>query len=166
MIKPTRTLRMVTLLTVACILASEVAAQPAGTVYLVMGSDTAIWNAGITVDVYTRHPHYSQSSFTDTDSPSYHVMDPVWRSRFQDSFGQKIKFTWWMMAGNIYRAADNVNVPLANIMTLYLMKKYHGDAIREFGDELSLHYHTYLWSDYNGTGQYLLESVAHLPGMP
>jgi hypothetical protein len=125
-----------------------------GTVYLVVGSDTAIWNAISTVDVYTRHPHYRQDSFTDTNAPVFQVMDPAWRSQYKDSFGQAIKFTWWMMGGNIYRDADNLNVPLPNTMTLHLMKQYHGDAIRQFGDELSLHYHTFLWSDYNRTGMY------------
>ncbi len=128
--------------------------QSTGTVYFVVGSDTAIWNAGTTVDVYTRHPHYSQVSFTDTNSPSFQVMDANWRARYRDSFGQPIKFTWWMMGGNIYRDADNVNVPLANTMTLCLMQKYHGEAIRAFGDEVSLHYHTFRWSSYNADGKY------------
>ncbi|MCX6903015.1 MAG: hypothetical protein NTW03_05975, partial [Verrucomicrobia bacterium] len=125
-----------------------------GKVYLVMGSDTAIWNDGTTVDVYTRHPHYPQSFFTDPASPSYQVMDPVWRGKFKDSFGQAIKFTWWLMGGNIHRDADILNPPVANTMGPYRMKKYHGDAIRQFGDELSLHYHTFLWSDYDQKGTF------------
>jgi hypothetical protein len=131
------------------------AQQPApGTVYLVVGSDTAIWNAPGTVDAYTRYPYYPQTSFTDSNAPIYQVMDAAWREQFKDSFGQTIKFTWWMMGGSIYRDATNLNIPLANTMTLHLMKLYHGEAIRRFGDELSLHYHTYNWSDYNGTGVY------------
>jgi hypothetical protein len=138
----------------------NVAAAPGqpGTVYLVVGSDTAIWNYPVgsptTVDAYTRHPHYKQDSFTDPSQPSFKVMDPALRAKFTDSYGQPLKFTWWMMGGNLYRDADNLNIPLANTMTLYLMKKYHGEAIRQFGDELSLHYHTFLWSDYNGDGKY------------
>jgi hypothetical protein len=120
----------------------------------VVGSDTAIWNAVTTVDVYARHPHYQQDSFTASNAPIFQLMDPAWRDQFKDSFGQPIKFTWWMMGGNIYRAADNLNVPLPNTMTLHLMKQYHGQAIRQFGDELSLHYHTYEWTDYSGTGVY------------
>ena len=132
------------------------AAQPPtpGTVYLVVGSDTAIWNVPGTVDVFTRYPYYAQNSLTDSNAPIYQVMDPAWRELFKDSYGQPIKFTWWMMGGNIYSDATNLNVPLANTMTLHLMKTYHGQAIRQFGDELSLHYHTYRWSDYNGTGIY------------
>jgi hypothetical protein len=34
------------------------------------------------------------------------------------------------------------------------MRKYHGDALKALGDELTLHYHTFLWSDYNGDGTY------------
>jgi len=124
----------------------------AGKIYLVVGSDTAIWNAGTTVDVFTRHPHYRQDSFTDTNAPVYQVMSPGWRNLFKDSFGQSIKFTWWIMGGNIYGDADNLNVPLSNTMVLHLMKQYHGSEIQQFGDELSLHYHTFLWSDYNGNG--------------
>ena len=128
-------------------------AQP-GHVYLVIGSDTAIWNTPTTVDVYTRHPHYSQNSFTLPNAPIYQVMDPAWRSQYRDYYQQPIKFTWWMMGGNIYRDSDNLNVPMPNTMALYLMKKYHGEAVRQFGDELSLHYHTFYWSDYNLDGIY------------
>lgn len=123
-----------------------------GQVYLVIGSDTAIWNTPTTVDVYTRHPHYSQESFVSTNAPSYRVMDPTWRAQYLDSYQHPIKFTWWVMGGNIYRDADNLNVPSPNTMVMYLMRKYHGDAIRQFGDELSLHYHTFFWSDYNQDG--------------
>ena len=126
----------------------------AGTVYFVVGSDTAIWNAGTTVDVYTRYPYYPQDFYTDPSSPSYQVMDPGWRSQFTDSFDQPVKFTWWLMGGDIYRDASNNNVPVPNTMVPYLMIKYHGAAIRQFGDELSLHYHTYIWSDYNGDGKF------------
>ena len=140
--------------TIAVVATSLTAAAQPGHVYLVIGSDTAIWNAGTTVDVYTRHPHYSQDSFAVPGNPSFQVMDAAWRNQYRDSSGQPIKFTWWVMGGNIYRDADNLNVPLANTMPLYLMRKYHGAAIQQFGDELSLHYHTYFWSDYNGDGKF------------
>jgi hypothetical protein len=127
--------------------------QP-GKVYLVVGSDTAVWNDGSTVDVVARHPYYPSDSFDEPSSPSFTVMDPAWRGNFTDSTGQPVKFTWWLMGGNIYRDASNLNVPNPNSLVPYLMKKYHGEAIRFFGDELSLHYHTFIWSDYVGAGQY------------
>jgi len=77
-------------------------------------------------------------------------MDPAFRSRFVDSYGQTLKLTWWMMGGQIFRYADNTDVPVPNTMTLHLMKKYHGAAIQQLGDELTLHYHTFAWTNYSG----------------
>jgi hypothetical protein len=93
----------------SAVVASKAAQPPTpGTVYLVVGSDTAIWNVPGTVDVYTRYPYYPQNSFTDSNAPIYQVMDPAWRELFKDTYGQPIKFTWWMMGGNIYRDATNL----------------------------------------------------------
>lgn len=138
---------------------TAIAAGGPGTVYLVLGSDADAWNYGITpgnygttVDVYVPHPYYPPGLFTDPGGPAYQVTDPAFRNKFQDSFGQGLKFTWWMMGGNIFRSAVNANVPLPNTMNVYLMKKYHGAALRQYGDELTLHYHTFLWSDYDGDG--------------
>ena len=81
-------------------------------------------------------------------------MDPAWRARFSDSFGNPLKLTWWMLVGSVYGQSDNRDVPVPNLMPLYLMRHYHGDSIRRLGDELTLHYHTFLWSDYLGTGTF------------
>ena len=121
------------------------------TVYLVLGSDTAIWD-GMSVNRY--HNTYNQALYTDPSMNAYEVMDPVFRSQFVDSYGQTMKMTWWMMAGNIFRYATNTNFPVPNIMTLYLMQKYHGENVLINGDELSLHYHTFFWSDYDQDGMY------------
>jgi hypothetical protein len=146
------------LLTLVCLTSLPLVSARAapGTVFFVVGSDTAIWNypvkAPATVDAYTRHPYYKQDMFTAPTGVAYQVMDQAFRDRFKDSFGQSLKITWWMMGGNIYRDATNLNVPVANTMTLYLMKKYHGDRIQQLGDEVAMHYHTFIWSDYNGGG--------------
>ena len=121
------------------------------TVYLVLGSDTAIWDR---MSVNTYHNTYNQDLYTDPGMNTYEVMDPAFRAQFLDSYGQPMKMTWWMMAGNIFRYATNRNFPVPNIMTLYLMKKYHGENVIINGDELSLHYHTFFWSDYNQDGIY------------
>ena len=121
------------------------------TVYLVLGSDTAIWD-GMGVNRY--HNTYNQALYTDPSMNAYEVMDPAFRAQFVDSYGQPMKMTWWMMAGNIFRYATNRNFPVPNIMTMYLMKKYHGENVIINGDELSLHYHTFFWSDYDQDGQY------------
>lgn len=121
----------------------------AGEVYLVIGSDTAIWS-GMNTGKY--NCTYNQSLYTDPTRNAYIVMNPSFRADLVDSYGQTLKMTWWMMAGNIFRYATNTNIPVPNIMTLYLMKKYHGDEIQINGDELSLHYHTFFWSDYDQDG--------------
>src|SRR5260221_8112341 len=130
-----------------------------GTVYRVVGSDADAWNYGLTpgnygttVDTHLPHPYYPPGLFTDPGGPGYQVMDPAFRDKFHDSFGQGLKFTWWMMGGNIFRNGVNANVPLPNTMNVFLMKKYHGAALQQFGDELTLHYHTFIWSDYDGDG--------------
>ncbi len=120
-----------------------------GKVYLVLGSDTAIWD-GMSVSNY--HSTYNQSLYTDPSRNATRVMDPSWRERFKDSYGTTLKLTWWMMAGNIFRYATNTNFPIPNIMTLYLMQKYYGAYISEVGDELTLHYHTFVWTDYDQDG--------------
>jgi hypothetical protein len=122
-----------------------------GRVYFVFGSDTAIWD-GMRTDRY--HCTYPLSLYTDRTRNAYAVMDPAFRTRLRDSYGTPMKLTWWMMCGNIFRHATNTDVPVPNVMTMYLMQRYHGEAIRAFGDELTLHYHTFVWSDYDGDGTY------------
>jgi hypothetical protein len=128
-------------------------AAPAN-VYFVLGADTAIWNDGATVDVLSPQPYYSPGLFTDPKGPAYQVINEAFRRPLRDSFGHPLKLTWWLMAGNIFRYAANGNVPIANTMNLYLMKRHHGAVIQQLGDELSLHYHTFIWSDYTGGGTF------------
>jgi len=118
----------------------------AGNVYLVIGSDTAIWD-GMNTSRYNNF--YNIDLYVNPERNAYKIMDPALRARLVDSDGQPLKMTWWMMAGNIFRYATNKNVPIPNIMTMYLMKKYHGKNVLTNGDELSLHYHTFIWSDFN-----------------
>jgi hypothetical protein len=122
---------------------------PQGKVYLVIGSDTAIWN---NMSVSKFNCTYNLDLFTAPASNTTVVMSETFRAPMVDSYGNKIKITWWMMAGNIFRYATNNNIPINNIMTLHLMKKYFGDKIEQWGDELSLHYHTFAWTDYDGDG--------------
>ena len=121
----------------------------AGEVYLVLGSDTAIWN-GMSTSRY--HCNYNPELYLDPTMNAYLVMDPAFRAPLVDSYGTPMKMTWWMMAGNIFRYAVNTDMPIPNIMTMYFMKKYHGDNVIANGDELSLHYHTFYWSDYDNDG--------------
>jgi hypothetical protein len=121
----------------------------AGTVYLVVGSDTAIWDG---LDTTRYHCHFGLDLYTSSQGAAAQAIDPSFRSQFIDSYGQPLKMTWWMMAGNIFGAADNMNVPEVNTMACHLMRQYHGEALRQLGDEIGLHYHTFLWSDYSHDG--------------
>ena len=64
-----------------------------GKVYLVLGSDTAIWDA---MDVNKYSCTYNLSLFDDPGMNAHRVMDPAFRSQFKDSYGQPMKMTWWM----------------------------------------------------------------------
>lgn len=122
-----------------------------GNVYLVLGSDTGIWDG---LGVTTFHNTYGLELYTDPNENAYKVMADDFRNLITDSYGNKLKLTWWMMGGNTYRYGTNINVPINNIMPLYLMKKYHSEKIQKWGDEVSLHYHTFFWYDYDGDGKY------------
>ena len=122
-----------------------------GSVYLVLGSDTGIWEG---MDVAKYNCTYQPGLFTDPARNAYRVMDPAFRAGLRDSYGTTVKLTWWLMAGNLYRTATNTDVPLASTMNLHLMKRHHGGSIAAFGDEVTLHFHTFFWSDYNRDGRW------------
>jgi hypothetical protein len=126
------------------------AAQP-GTVFLVVGSDTAIWDG---LDLTRRHCVFLPDLYTDPARNAFKVMDPAFRQRFVDSFGNPLRMTWWMLVGSLHADAENIDVPVPNLMPLHLMQRYQGAAMASFGDEVSLHYHTFFWSDYNSDGVY------------
>ncbi|MBU1873815.1 T9SS type A sorting domain-containing protein [bacterium] len=119
-----------------------------GKVYLVVGSDTAIWD-GLSISQYDNR-YFKGHLYADPAGNAYTVMDTSFRLRLKDSFGTPMKMTWWMMAGNVFHLSRNCNIPIRNNITLYLMKKYHMDAINAYDDQLTLHYHNYYWSDTNG----------------
>ncbi|MFC2085434.1 hypothetical protein ACFLS9_10275 [Bacteroidota bacterium] len=122
-----------------------------GIVYLVPGSDTSI-------NPYILNQYdnmlWAAKLYTNPSMYGHTVMDTSFRNQYRDSYGTPLKMTWWMMAGNVFHLSRNCNIPIRNNMTLYLMKKYHLDAIEHFKDQLTLHYHNYLWSDPNGDGVY------------
>lgn len=136
----------------AAVAIGTIAAAPAGNVYLVLGSDTAVWNAPGGLAVADYRGHFSPALFTSPQSNAFKVMDPAFREQFADSYGHPLKLTWWMLVGSAYGQADNTDVPIPSLMPLYLMRKYHGESLRLLGDELTLHYHTFYWSDYDGDG--------------
>ncbi len=142
--KPLFTLALLCLLCVNYLFAQ-------GEVYVVVGSDTGIWD-GASKTMY--NCDFNFEIYTDPTRNGYKYFNDSFRDQFVDSYGTPMKFTWWMHGGNYFRFAKNTNVPLANTMALYLIKKYHGESIKKYGDELSFHYHTFFWSDYDGDGKF------------
>jgi len=122
-----------------------------GNVYLIIGSDTAIWE-GMSISKY--NCYYNYDVIPDNTRNYFEVMQPEYRSKFSDSFGNQLKLTWWLMSGNIFRYSTNLNVPFGNLIVPYEAKKYYGNLFAQFNDELTLHYHTFVWSDYDGDGVY------------
>lgn len=122
-----------------------------GDLYLVFGSDTSIWDGMSTTNFVS---HYRPDTYSAPASNAAVVIDEGFRARLRDSDGRPMPFTWWMHSGNLFRHADNCDVPLANTIALHLMKRYHGDRIARVGGELTLHYHTWDWTDENGDGIY------------
>ncbi len=120
-----------------------------GRILIVYGSDTSV-NGGL--DVGRRHPTVVTSLYTQPGFNAHHIMDPAYRETLLDSYGHPLIMTWWMLTGSIFRAATNTNVPYPSPLSLHLMRKYHGGALASFGDELTLHYHTWVWSDYDNDG--------------
>jgi hypothetical protein len=131
------------------LLISPVASPAQGKVYLVIGSDTGIWD-GLNVTDY--HCTIDGGLYTDPARNAAKVMDPAFRSVMTDYYGTPMKLTWWMMAGNMFRLSINTDVPTPSTMPIYLMKRFEGDGLQRWGDELTFHYHDWYWSDENGDG--------------
>ena len=122
-------------------------------ILFVFGSDTS--TPGIRVDRYAAvYPASGFGMFADPARQGYGIMDPQLRERYRDSYGTPLKLTWWMQGGSLYRPALNTNVPLPSTMSTHLMYRHHREAMEQFGDEMTFHFHTWLWTDYDVDGRY------------
>ncbi len=138
---------------VAALALVSAAAHAQGTVSFVLGSDTSTPGIGIN----EREVLYHNTGFDLFLSPTGNAaraMDPALRAAHRDAEGRPFVLTWWMQNGSLYRDALNTNVPLPSTMSMYLMRTARGDAIAAAGDELTLHYHTWVWNDDDGDGRY------------
>lgn len=142
---------MKSLISIFCFLITSVIIHAQGNVYFVLGSDTAIWDV---MDVAKYNCTYNYNVIPDKTRNFYKVMQPEYRNKFSDSYGNKLKLTWWLMSGNIFRYATNKNIPFPNMIVPYSAQKYYGNVFAQFKDELSLHYHTFAWTDYDGDGRF------------
>lgn len=117
-------------------------------ILFVFGSDTS--TPGIRVDQYSAvYPASGFDLFASPARQGYRIMDGELRERHRDSYGTPLKLTWWMQGGSLYRQASNTNVPLVSTMSAHLMYRYHREAIEQLGDEMSFHFHSWVWTDYD-----------------
>src|SRR5437879_6500184 len=78
------------------------ALRGAGTVYLVVGSDTAVWNVPGGIDVTKYHGHFDPDVYTLPQGNGYQVMSPDFRNRLVDSYGQRLKLISCMIDVSAY----------------------------------------------------------------
>jgi hypothetical protein len=124
-----------------------------GEIQFVFGSDTS--TSGFDLDdPSTRYNAGGYDLYAAPTGNAARVMEDAFRDRNRDFFGDPVRLTWWMQAGSLYGTAENTNVPLGSTMSPYRMRKYQGDAISRHGDEFTFHYHTWVWSDYDGDGRW------------
>lgn len=115
-------------------------------VYVQICSDTS--TSGISTSSHYMTFPALDNSYTAPDGQAAQVMAESFRMSHRDSLGNPVKFTWYMLVGSLYAYGTNTG-PL---LPLELMMDYHGDSIERWGDELAYHYHTWIWSDFNGDG--------------
>jgi len=137
------------LLVVLAVLTATASAFGGGRVLFVIGSDTGLWT-GLNVSEY--RCSISGALYSNPAMNAARVMDPAFRSALTDKHGTPMRLTWWMMAGNMFRLSVNTDIPVPSTMPVYLMKRFHGDRLQQWGDELTFHFHTWVWTDYNNDG--------------
>ena len=79
-------------------------------------------------------------------------MDPTFRSKVKDSNNNPFVFTWFMLEGSMVAKNTNPEVTHPWISNLEMMQKYHGASLRRVRDEMSFHYHNWIWNDPDGNG--------------
>ena len=125
-------------------------AQEKGTVYIVPATDCS-FNPYGGLQVYDGR-FWQSKLYSDQSSSIFTVMDTAYRNNFRDSFGSPVKFTWYLMGGNVFDLSDNCNVPVRSNNAVYLFQKYHLEKAELQDDQVSIHYHNYLWFDSDGDG--------------
>lgn len=122
---------------------------PPAKVYLVLCSDTGTWDG---LDVSERNVFLRFDLYSSPTGNAAQVINQAFRSRIRGSNGSPMRFTWFMLDGSM--VATNTNPVVQNrwISNLEMIQLYHRENIRAVGDELSFHYHNWIWSDPDGNG--------------
>ena len=133
------------------IVGQKAAQSPPGKIYFILCSDTGTWD-GLNMSKHVNF--YRFGLFSDPGSNSYKVIQAPFRNRYRDSRGRPLVMTWFMLVGSLMAYNSNPEVQYPWISNLEMMKKYHGADLEAVGDELSFHYHNWVWSDPDGDGVY------------
>lgn len=120
-----------------------------GQVYLIIGSDVSTnpYRLSAPGDMI-----WASQLYDSPEHNGYLVTDSSFRYRYRDTDGTPLKYTWWMMGGNVFQESKNCNIPIRSNFTLELMQKYHMENIQKYDDQISFHYHNYLYTDLDGDG--------------
>jgi len=108
-----------------------------GYVYIVLGSDTSVWNVSngyngvVNWDIFESRTGVISQVYNDN-----------FRKTHVDSLGRPFKLTWFMHGGAWFSTAPNFMA----ISALYHIRKNWGNAINTYGDELEYHFHHYIWN--------------------
>lgn len=111
---------------------------PAANVYVVLSSDTSIWNT-ISGGLRVFENEFNFRVFTRRDAVMAGIFDPEFRAAHVDSAGQPFKITWFMLGGAYFTSGINTN----SISTTYLIRRFWEPQILRDGDEVAYHFHHY-----------------------
>ncbi|HLF19826.1 MAG TPA: T9SS type A sorting domain-containing protein [Bacteroidota bacterium] len=121
----------------------------AAKVYVVLCSDADTWD-GLNVNNYANFLRFGL--FSSPTGNAATVIDPLFRNKLRDSNNNPLVFTWFMLEGSMVAKNTNPEVTHPWISNLEMMTRYHGNALKQVGDELSFHYHNWIWNDPDGNG--------------
>lgn len=120
---------------------------PPAKVYFVLCSDTGTWDG---LDVSARTVFLRFDLYASPTGNAAQVINPQFRGRIRDSNGLPMRFTWFMLDGSMVATNTNPEVQNRWISNLEMIQRYHSGSIGAVGDELSFHYHNWIWSDPDG----------------
>ena len=129
-----------------CLFISPVKADSTGIVYIVFAIDTE----PARVDPWQYEQLLDFSCF-DKSGPNpmvAEIMDDDWRHKYRDSFGNRPRFSWFIMSHEAIRHATN-----GGCCSVFDALSYYREAISDYGDEIGWHYHHADWCDLDGDGK-------------
>lgn len=115
----------------------------AGTVYVILSCDASIWNdvQGNQVEYCCYSNEIDFDVFSNRNAVVASVFADSFRNARVDSEGTPFKISWFMHGGGWFSTSPNTSP----ITTTYLINKYWGAQVDQWGDEMAYHFHHYRW---------------------